>query len=255
MRPRLVQCGLCLHGRKAVETHLQRECWSLHFYHYAGALRTGGTSHRFLQGSASLIPPGCEAEWRFPPHASHYYAHFKCATKANIVLIPVLRAPDAMPPGFGNQFDELVRFFSSGELQRANVRLWDLLFQIAEPSPLLPAVEHLHPNLQIALAVIRNSPGQKLAVQRLAAGMGISRNQLTRLFQKEFQCGAKEYIRQINITRALDLLEHTALSLKSIALSCGFCDLSHFNKAIRSKTGVCPTRYRQINSKNIFRPG
>ncbi|MFZ4683284.1 MAG: helix-turn-helix domain-containing protein [Terrimicrobiaceae bacterium] len=75
--------------------------------------------------------------------------------------------------------------------------------------------------------------------------MGISRNQLTRLFQKEFQCGAKEYLRQIQTTRALDLLENSALSVKSIALSCGFCDLSHFNKAIRKKTGACPTQYRQ----------
>ena len=246
-----MQCGLCLHGRKALESHLQRECWSLHFYHYAGSLRTGGMSYPFLPGSASLIPPGCEAQWRFPPHASHYYAHFKYATKANIVPVPELRPPDAMPPVFGIQFDELVRFFSSGEHQRANVRLWDLLYQIAEPRLSLPAVEHLHPNLQIALAVIRNSPGQKLTVQRLAAGMGISRNQLTRLFQKEFHCGAKEYIREIQTTRALDLMKNSALSLKSIALSCGYCDLSHFNKAIRKKTGTCPTRYRQHRFKEF----
>lgn len=242
-----MQCGLCLHGRKAVESHLQRECWSLHFYHYAGSLRTGGLSHRFQQGSASLIPPGCETEWRFPPHASHYYAHFKYAVKANIAPIPVLRLPDAVPPSFGNQFDELIHFFNSRESQRASIRLWDLLFQISEPRSSLPAAEHLHPNLQIALAVIRNSAGQKLTVQRLAAEMGISRNQLTRLFQKKFLCGPQEYIRRIKITRALDLLEHSALSLKSIALTCGFCDPSHFNKAIRSKTGLCPTQYRQIN--------
>ena len=205
-----------------------------------------GISHPFLQGSVSLIPPGCEAEWRFPPHASHYYAHFKCVPRSNRsnVSIPVLRPSYAIPPSFGNQFDELVRFFNSGEHQRANVRLWELLFQIARPGPSPPTGKHLHPNLQIALAVIRNSPSQKLTVQRLAAGMGISRNQLTRLFQKEFQCGAKEYIQRTKITRALDLLEHSALSLKSIAVSCDFCDLSHFNKAIRAKTGLCPTRYR-----------
>jgi transcriptional regulator GlxA family with amidase domain len=171
------------------------------------------------------------------------------------VPVPVLRPPDAIPPGFGNQFDELIRFHRAGENQRASIRLWDLLFQIADPAPILETVEHLHPNLQIALAMIRNSPGQKLSVQRLADAMGISRNQLTRLFEKEFQCGAREYLQRIKIARALDLLKHSALSIKSIALSSGFCDLSHFNKAIRSKTGVCPTRYRQINSKNILRPG
>jgi len=232
-----------------VETHLQRECWSLHFYHYAGSLRAEGMVYSFLPGSASLLPPACEVEWRFPPHASHYYVHFKNPAKAKGVSVPVLRPPDAIPPGFGNQFDELIRFFSGGENQRASIRLWDLLFQIVEPiSPRQP-VEHLHPSLQTALAVIRNSPGQKLTVQRLAGGMGISRNQLTHLFQKVFHCGAKEYLRQAQTNRALDLLENSVLGIKSIALSCGFSDLSHFNKTIRSRTGLCPTRFRQRGRK------
>lgn len=248
-RPQIVQCGLCLHGRRARETHRQRECWSFHFYHYAGSLLVGGNLHPFLPGSVSLIPPGMEAQWRFPPHAAHYYVHFKCAAKAKGLFGPVVRTPEAVPTSFGNQCDELIRFFSCGERQRASIRLWDLLFQLSEPRPALQTVEHLHPNLQIALAVIRNSPGEKLAVQRLAAGMGISRNQLTRLFQKEFRCGAKQYIRKMQSTRALDLLENSTLSLKSIALSCGFCDPSHFNKVIRAQTGLCPTQYRRSKLK------
>jgi AraC-like DNA-binding protein len=249
-RPRIVQCGLCLHGRRAKETHRQRECWSLHFYQYAGSLFIGGNLHAFLPGSVSLIPPGVEAQWRFPPHAAHYYVHFKCAAGAMGVFTPVLRTPDAVGTSFGNQCDELIRFFRNGERQRASIRLWDLLFQLSESRTALQTVEHLHPNLQIALAVIRNSPGEKLAVQRLAAGMGISRNQLTRLFQKEFRCGAKQYIRKIQTSRALDLLANSTLSLKSIALSCGFCDPSHFNKVIRAETSLCPTQYRQSNLKS-----
>lgn len=254
-RPQIVQCGLCLHGRKARETHRQRECWSFHFYHYAGSLLVGGNLRPFFPGSVSLIPPGMEAQWRFPPHAAHYYVHFKCAAKAKGFFGPVVRTPEAVPTSFGNQCDELIRFFSSGERQRASIRLWDLLFQLSEPRPALQTVEHLHPNLQIALAAIRNSPGEKLAVQRLAAGMGISRNQLTRLFQKEFRCGAKQYIRKMQSSRALDLLENSTLSLKSIALSCGFCDPSHFNKVIRAQTGLCPTQYRQSNLPGSLRNG
>lgn len=45
------------------------------------------------------------------------------------------------------------------------------------------------------------------------------------------------------------------LNLKSIALSCGFCDPSHFNKAIRSSTGLSPTQFRQLSVKShITRP-
>jgi hypothetical protein len=40
-----------------------------------------------------------------------------------------------------------------------------------------------------------------------------------------------------------------------LALSCGFCDFSQFNKAIRSQTGHRPIEYRHINSKIALRPG
>lgn len=249
-RPRPVQCGVGLHGTKAVETHLQRECWSLHFYHYAGSLQAWGRTYDFEPGSVSLIPPGCVVKWSFPPHATHYYAHFRNieGKRPGRVVISLVRSAVSVPAGFGDQFDALVRYFNSGEFVRAGVRLWDLLFQLALPAPPPPGVAQLHPNLQIALAVIRNSPGQKLTVQGLANGMGISRNQVTRLFQKEFQCGAKEYIHRARMGRALNLLAHSTLSVKSIALSLGFTDLSHFNKSVRRETGTSPTLYRQASS-------
>lgn len=255
VRPQPVQCGLCLHGAKAFEVHCQEECWSLHFYNYAGTLNIAGKSLSFESGSVSLIPPGHQVQWHFPPHASHYYAHFKSRPRSQggSVNIHLLSSVDAIPEGIGGQFDELVRFFAAGEVLRASVKLWDLLFQIAQPSS-LPAFSHnLNPTLQIALAVIRNNPGKNLRVQNLATQMGVSRGQLTRLFQKEFQCGVKEYIQRANIARAKGLLHRSAMSIKSIAVSCGFNDLSHFNKKIRRETGVSPTQYRLQNPQGCTR--
>jgi AraC-like DNA-binding protein len=246
MRPQPVQCGLCLHGAKGFEVHCQKECWSLHFYNYSGTLKIAGKTLVFHSGSVSLIPPGAEVQWQFPPHASHYYAHFKTRShsRGGCVDISVLSPVDAIPDGVGGQFDDLVRFFAAGEMLRASIRLWDLLFQIAEPQG-SPVFSHIpHPALQVALALIRNNPGKNLRVQHLAAQTGVSRSQLTRLFQREFRCGVKEYIQRANIARATGLLRRSAMTIKSIAMTCGFNDLSHFNKTIRRETGTSPTRYR-----------
>lgn len=251
VRPQPVQCGFCLHGAKEFELHCQKECWSLHFYNYSGTLKIAGKSLAFQSGSVSLIPPGAEVQWHFPPYASHYYAHFKSRSpsRGGHLDICVLSPVDAIPDGFGAQFDDMVRFFAAGDMLRAGIRLWDLLFQIAEPLG-RPAFSHLpHPTLQVALAVIRNNPGKNLRVQNLAAQLGVSRSQLTRLFQKEFQCGAKEYILRSNIRRACGLLRRSSMGIKSIAMSCGFNDLSHFNKTIRRETGSSPTRYRLHNQQ------
>jgi len=198
-----------------------------------------GKSLAFQSGSVSLIPPGVEAQWHFPPYASHYYAHFKSRPRSQEggVDICLLSSADVVPDGFGGQLDELVRSFAAGDV---------LLINPAAA----PAFSHLlHPTLQIALAVIRNNPGKNLRVQHLAAQMGVSRSQLTRLFQKEFQCGVKEYIQRANIARATSLLRRSAMTIKSIAMSCGFNDLSHFNKTIRRETVTSPTQYRLQNSR------
>jgi AraC-like DNA-binding protein len=240
-----------LHGAKAYEAHCQKECWSLHFYNYAGTLKMEGKSLTFQSGSVSLIPPGVEAQWHFPPYASHYYAHFKSRPRSQGggVDICLLSSADVVPDGFGGQLDELMRSFAAGDVLRASVSLWDLLFQLINPAA-APAFSHLlHPTLQIALAVIRNNPGKNLRVQHLAAQMGVSRSQLTRLFQKEFQCGVKEYIQRANIARATSLLRRSAMTIKSIAISCGFNDLSHFNKTIRREIGTSPSQYRLQNSR------
>jgi len=203
-------------------------------------LKIGGKSLVFQNGSVSLIPPGAEVQWHFPPHASHYYAHFKSrsTSRGGCVDISVLNPVDSIPDGLGGQFDDLVRFFEAGDNLRASVRLWDLLFRLTEP-PSSPAFSHiLHPTLQIALSVIRNNPGKNLSVQNLAAQLGVSRSQLTRLFQKEFQCGAKEYILQANIGRACSLLRRSAMSIKSIAMSSGFNDLPHLTRQSERKQGA-----------------
>ncbi len=244
--PRLVQAGLSLHGVKASESFRQDGLWSLHAYHYEGALKIDGTTYRFLPGWISLIPPDIEVEWQFPQHAPHYYAHFRTGSaRRSPTRIPLLRNLGDQGESFGALFENMTRL-ASAHPRHANVRLWDLLHQMAEDSATLHAESHLHPSLQIALSLIRNTPSEKLLIGDMARRMGVSHNHLTLLFQKQLGCGAREYIRSERIKRARELLTHSRLQIKSIAIECGFPDLAYFNKVIRASTGRSPTELRKL---------
>jgi len=242
--PRVVQCGLCVHGTRARETFRQQGLWSLHIYHYEGELQYGGRRFRFLPGWASLLPPDHEATWKFPQHAPHYYAHFRVATRSrSIVRLPMLQPMGTRRERFDADIEEMLRF-SSGPGSRVHVRLWDLLHRYAAPADPEPTPADLHPALQIALSLIRNNPSGRIRVGEIAGQIGFSHNQLTLLFQQHFGCGPREFIRRERVTRACDLLERSRLPVKSVAIECGFPDLQHFNKVIRTATGQSPTAWR-----------
>lgn len=79
----------------------------------------------------------------------------------------------------------------------------------------------------------------------LAKHIGVSHNHLTLLFQKQFGCGAWGYIHRERIERTCDLLIHSPLMVKSVAIECGFPDLQYFNKIIHRTTGYSPTEFRK----------
>lgn len=246
--PKIVQTGLSVHGMRSFGSFCQRGLWSLHVYHYQGEFRINGRSYRFQPGWVSLIPPDFVVEWHFPYDAPHYYAHFQApSARPGIVLMPLLRDLGEQASRIGLELEEMVRYFAHSR-RRANVRLWDLLFQLADEHQAETRFPGLHPGLQTALSIIRNTPSDKLLVGKMARDIGVSPNHLTMLFQRQFGCGVRAYIRRDRIGRALDLLARTSLRVKSIAIECGFPDLHYFNKIIRGATGRSPTEFRRARN-------
>lgn len=76
---------------------------------------------------------------------------------------------------------------------------------------------------------------------------------LSREFSKHFHSSFGDYTRTIKVQRSLAFLRKSCLSVKSIALDCGFADESHFIRLFKKQMGTTPTEYRKVigNVKNI----
>ena len=74
--------------------------------------------------------------------------------------------------------------------------------------------------------------------------MGISHNQLTRLFRKSLGETVIGHIRKRRVERAKHFLEHTTLPVKTIGEQVGVDDPKFFYKLIKEHLGASPTEIR-----------
>lgn len=101
--------------------------------------------------------------------------------------------------------------------------------------------------LSKAVAYIKNNYYKNINVQDIADYVGVNRSYLYRLFMEEFSISPKKYIFDYRFHVATDLLSNTDMTVSSIALNCGFKDISAFCSQFRKKTGFTPKQYRTID--------
>ncbi len=244
--PQLVQAGRAVHGRKqAVEEYHLPELWSLHLYRYAGSITIDGTEYAIAPGWAGITPPNSRIVYRFRGESRHTFAHFRLPPEGDLVAVPVIQDVGDAFDGLTRALEEAAGWLPS-QPRRASVRLWDVLWQLAG-QPLAERAPHqrLHPALSRAVREIELHLEKPLAIPAVARRAEISHNHLTRLFRAQFGVTIEGYIRRRRVERALHLLAHTTLAVKTIAGEVGLPDLHYFNKIIRAAAGMSPREYRE----------
>lgn len=93
--------------------------------------------------------------------------------------------------------------------------------------------------------LIRNNlQDPELGVESLAHELRCSPSHLSKLFHRETGERIIEYITRIRLANAIDAVRHTPLSVKEIAVACGFNDPNYFTRVFRKATGRSPVQYR-----------
>lgn len=100
-------------------------------------------------------------------------------------------------------------------------------------------------HMEKALEYVSLHYASPLSVTEMAASLGISRNYLFTLFQKNLGCSPFEYITDFRLSRGKDLLRQTDYSVGSIAYSCGYEDPAVFSRAFKKKYGISPSESRR----------
>jgi len=92
--------------------------------------------------------------------------------------------------------------------------------------------------------------GSKLSVDSLASACNISVSALERRFKKHLNKTPHQYINEIRLENARQMLLDTDKPIGTIALETGFADHGHFTRAFNRKFGVTPRTARQPRGAN-----
>lgn len=84
----------------------------------------------------------------------------------------------------------------------------------------------------------------EFTVENFQKTMGMSRMQLHRKLKALTNHSASEFIRDLRLQRAADMLAVNGTSVADVAYACGFNSLSYFAQCFREKYGVTPSKYK-----------
>lgn len=87
--------------------------------------------------------------------------------------------------------------------------------------------------------------GEPLSVVDMARRAGLSTSRFNDLFKIQYGMTPHQYLLDMRINHACELLYTTGLTQEEIANYCGFSDIHHFSKSFKKKVGVPPGEYRK----------
>lgn len=153
------------------------------------------------------------------------------------------------PEKFMQMFDDILNVWlyrSFGYKLKTKMLLYDILRNMLMEHMIQGNMLHSYNTIQAAMQFIdRNYDKEYINVEELAKMCGITPTHFTRVFKGIYMTTPVKYINKLRIDRAIELLEHTTLTVNEIAEQTGFSDTSYFSKMFKKLLGKSPLHYRQ----------
>ncbi|TCN01122.1 YesN/AraC family two-component response regulator [Paenibacillus sp. BK033] len=92
---------------------------------------------------------------------------------------------------------------------------------------------------------IDNHYSTKLYLKDLSAKFFLNQVYCCQLFKKNLGKTFSEYVTELRINKACELLKHTEMSVEEVALKVGIMDYYYFNKVFKKQCGITPAKYRK----------
>ena len=227
-----------------------REIYSIHYIVSGkGYVLFRGETYALSAGDCFMVFP--EEDILYYPEESEPWAYrwvdFKGADAKGLVArtgfsrkCPVVRGMTGVEPLF-HIYEEGVYGETARERYTAKVYLLLTYFLKEEK-----VTGEKRTYFEDAVEMIQNSYWkQELTVGQLAKQLNVERSYLYRLFMEHCGSSPQQYIADVRMERACELLAAGELSIQAVACSVGYKDALYFSKLFRKAKGITPSNYRK----------
>ena len=87
------------------------------------------------------------------------------------------------------------------------------------------------------------------AVLELADYIGVNRSYLTSSFKKAIGCSPQEYLVNLRMEKAREMLRNTGMQINAVAAAVGYQDQLAFSKIFKQHFGTSPKAYREMGEE------
>ncbi len=103
-----------------------------------------------------------------------------------------------------------------------------------------------------SISFIHTNYAKNIDVKTLADMEGLSVSRYRALFREMTGVAPAEYIINLKIEKACELLFCTNYSVTDVAAMCGYNDVLYFIRLFKKKIGITPGKYKESRTKNIM---
>ena len=253
---RINSFGTVVLDRKFVGKQRRLDYYLMYMIEGELTLFTDGEEREFKAGEFIVFPPeyNIHYEKKEGDVLVYYLAHFsgtdvqRFLSGIGLDPLPVIRNVgfiDSVVDTFERMFDSYeknmpyMQEIASVGLQKI---LTELSLKAIEPKSVNPPWN--------AVYYIKRHLTEKISVPMLAEMENLSESRFYALFKEVMGMAPIEYINDLRIERACNLLTSSPMSVAKIGESCGFMDNFYFSKIFKKKMGVTPSVYKKLALKS-----
>ena len=209
------------------------------------------TVYHLKQGSVVLFPPKFKYHYWGEPPSEYLCAHFtgshveKILTDLGFPLAPYAQDGE-FSPKIKALFDKMVeQYLTNAPFLQYSLAC--LLEEILLTIAIERAKSDGYRTFKKSIKYIHANYTEKIQIPHLAALEGLSNSRYITLFTKEFGKTPSEYIIDLRLSRARELLSTTNMPIGQVGALSGYKDQYFFSKIFKKHTGMSPQEFRKKN--------
>lgn len=150
-----------------------------------------------------------------------------------------------------NMLDQLVDGLGFDDFKYRSSFLSDIFTQYAIENHYIRKELISDKLIEKSLEEINKNFNKNINLTEVAEKSFLSYVQFARRFKNSVGLTPKEYVNNMRMDRARYLLTESTITIKEIAIECGFSNEYYFSNFFKESNGISPTEYRKMSSSII----
>ena len=220
----------------------------------AGKTTIDGEIFSVEKGDIAIIPPHVVHDEKYLQKGTLMWCTFNCESDGFYQKARVIKAKQIKDFRI---LDILLLMKAENQKKQFNYQTM-LNIQMSEILVLLARVDYVFSQkefsseVEYAKAFLKQNFNRKVDLRILAEQIGYSYDHFRHLFKNKTTISPNQYLINLRISKAKELLENTDDLVQNVASKCGFKDISRFIRIFKQETGFTPSKYQQIIHETEF---